>query len=380
MICRRIKILYLITGLKTGGAEIALSDLVKSLDRNSFYPIVASIIPIGRIGQEIKKEGIDTRCLNISFKYNPLIIIKLFLLIYREKPDILHTHLFHANFLGRIIGKICGIPIIISTFHNEQAGSRIRKNLLKFTDKFVNINIAVSFWVAKKIIESKIISRKKIKVIYNGINLNKFSYLDYRTRGEIRKKLHIDENNKVLVSVGRLHKTKDYINLIKAIGILCRKYADLKLIIIGSGEEDCKINQQIERSGLKNNILLLGEKRNISEYLNSGDIFVLSSECEGFGIVIVEAMASGLLVVATKAGGISEIVEDGKTGFLVEPKNDQKLAEKINYALNLPMEERKKIIEYGRKVVEEKFYLGRMIKEHEELYFNLLKENEWTRK
>lgn len=368
---KKIKILFLITGLNTGGAEIILRDLIKNLNKDKFFPVVVSIVPIGDIGREIKKTGIDVKSLNINFKYNLLIIARLFFLMRKEKPDILHTHLFHANFLGRIVGKICRVPIIISTFHSEQEKGIIREKLLKYTDRFTNINITVSVGVAKEITKLKITSERKINVIYNGVSLDKFRYKDYAFRGKTREEMDISGDKKVLISVGRLHKVKGYINLIKAIELLNQKDPNITLVIIGDGGERSNLEQQIKKTGLKEKILLLGQKEDVSKYLNAGDIFVLSSKWEGFGIAIVEAMACGILVIATKVGGVPELVEDGKTGFLVEPGNARALAQKIQYVLNLPEEHRKKIGENARKLVEEKFSLQKMVREYEDLYARL---------
>ena len=112
-------------------------------------------------------------------------------------------------------------------------------------------------------------------------------------------------------------------------------------MIIGEGDEKEFLEKQIISLGLKDSVFLLGQKDDIFRYLNAADIFVLASLWEGFGVAVAEAMACGLPVVATSVGGIPEVVEDGKTGFLVEPKNSELLAEKIEYILNFSEEERK---------------------------------------
>jgi len=234
---KKIKILYLITGLEMGGAEMILDSINKKIDKNIYKVKILSLTSIGHIGKKIQKQGGDVSAINIRFKYNPLIFIKLIVFIKKYKPDILHAHLFHANFLGRITGKLCGVAVIISTFHSEKEEGFIRKKLLQYTDKFTNINIAVSKKVSEEFIKLKIVSRNKIKVIYNGINLDKFYCKDYFLREKIKQKMNIDKRKKILISVGRLHKAKGHFYLINAFKIIKKNNPESVLIIIGEGDE-----------------------------------------------------------------------------------------------------------------------------------------------
>ena len=314
---KKTKILYLITGLHVGGAEMVLYRLLKKLNREKYEPVVVSIIPIVGIGERIEEEGIKILSLNAKFKCNPLIIWRVISIIKKEKPQILHSFLFHANFLGRVIGKLRNVPIIISSIHNEYFGGILREKLLKWTDRFCNITTIVSKGAAERMIDLKVVSKNKLKVIYNGIDLENFPFRKLEARTKIRKELNIEENKKILISVGRLHEAKGCPYLIKAMKILKEKYPHILLIVLGEGPEGKKIEEQIKELKLEKNILLLGQKENISEYLNASDVFVMPSLWEGLPIALLEAMACGLPVVATRVGGVPEVVEDGKSSFLV---------------------------------------------------------------
>lgn len=372
---KKTKILYLITGLHVGGAEMVLYRLLKKLNREKYEPVVVSIIPIVGIGERIEEEGIKILSLNAKFKCNPLIIWRVISIIKKEKPQILHSFLFHANFLGRVIGKLRNVPIIISSIHSEYFGGILREKLLKWTDRFCNITTIVSKGAAERMIDLKVVSKNKLKVIYNGIDLENFPFRKLEARTKIRKELNIEENKKILISVGRLHEAKGCPYLIKAMKILKEKYPHILLIVLGEGPEGKKIEEQIKELKLEKNILLLGQKENISEYLNASDVFVMPSLWEGLPIALLEAMACGLPVVATRVGGVPEVVEDGKSGFLVELKNPRGLAEKIIKTLEMSEEERKKMGERGRKIVEKKFSIEQMVKEYENLYQELLEKN-----
>jgi len=369
---KKIKILYLITGLKTGGAEIALYRLLKGLNSKEYDAVVVSIVPISEIGEKIKKGGFKVLSLNSKFKFDPSIIFRLISVFKKERPYILHCFLFHANFLGRIIGKLFKIPIIISSIHNEIFGGKIREKLLKYTDVLSDVTVVISFKVAEKMIREKIVSKNKLRVIYYGIDLKEFSFQNKDARKKIREELGINEKQLLLISVGRLVEAKGYPFLIKAMYKLKEKYSELTLIILGEGEDRKKIEGQTKNLKLENNVLLLGRKDNVADYLNAADIFVLASLWEGMPIAILEAMACGLPVVATKVSGIPEIIFDKETGLLAEPQNLNDLVKKIDYLLSLPDEKRKEMGEKAKNKIKENFSLNKMVREYENLYENLL--------
>jgi len=149
---------------------------------------------------------------------------------------------------------------------------------------------------------------------------------------------------------------------------LKKKYRDIKLLVLGEGKDKNKLEVQIRDFNLEKNIFLLGRKENVSDHLNASDVFVMPSLWEGLPLALLEAMICGLPVVATNVGGVPEVITDGKNGFLVEPKNSLILAKKIEYLLNLEPERRKKMGLEGKKIVEEKFSLEKMVKNYENLY------------
>jgi len=370
----KIKILYLITGLKMGGAEMLLYRLLINLDRKKYEPVIVSITSIAEIGRKIEKLKVKTLDLRVKFKYDFFAFLKFIIFLKKEKPQILHSHLFHANLLGRITGKICKVPIIISTIHNVNFGGKLREKLLKYTDKFCNFTIVISQIVAKEMIEKKIVPKNKLKIICNGIDFKEFNLNKNKVQKKINRELKIKKNQNILISVGRLTEQKGYFYMIETVRILNKKYSDLIWIVLGDGEDKMKLEKQIKIENLQKNILFLGIKENVVEYLFDSDIFIMPSLWEGLPLSLLEAMACGLPVIATNVGGIPEIVKDKISGFLVEPKNPTILAEKIEYLLNLDIDSRKKMGIEGRKIVEEKFSLRKMVEKYENLYEKLLTE------
>ena len=266
------------------------------------------------------------------------------------------------------------MPIIISSIHSEYIGGFLRNRLLQITDSLDDVVTIVSQKASETMLKSKTASANKLLVIYNGIDLNKFIFQDKKARKEIRKELNLKKDDKVLISIGRLFKAKGYPYLIEAIKILKSKYPDIKLLIIGEGEEKNKLETQTRELNLEKNIFFLGRKENVSNCLNASDIFVLASLWEGFGLAIVEAMACGLPVITTNVGGIPEIIQDKISGLLVDPKDSEILAQKIDYLLNLDADSKERFALKGRKIVEQKFPLEKMMTKYEELYYKLLKQ------
>ncbi len=369
---RKTRILYLITGLNIGGAEVVLYNLTKKINKKAFEIVVVSIIPIGEIGKKIEKEGFKVLSLNAKFKYNPLIFFRFLKILRKEKIDILHAHMFHANLLGRIAGKMCRVPIIISTIHNENFGGKTRELLICHTRLLGIKTVVISKKVGETMLKKRVVSKKEIVVIENGIDTEEFSPREDDNIKKTRTSLGIPKGIPVFLSVGRIEEQKGYPCLIDALEILDRKGINFCMLILGEGREREKIENLVKEKKLNKKIYLLGNKKNVKEYLTASDMFIMPSFWEGLPLALLEAMASGLIVVATEAGGIPGVINDKENGFLVEPKNSEVLAEKIAYVLNLPEEERKRIENKARKAIRKRFSSEKMIKEYEKIYEKLL--------
>ena len=187
--------------------------------------------------------------------------------------------------------------------------------------------------------------------------------------------MKIPQNITILISVGRLVKEKGYNYLVEVIHYFrsWNRSNNVILFIIGEGKERKKIEAKIRKLGLSKSVFLLGEKKDISNYLHAADIFITSSLHEGFSLVTFEAAYARLPIVSTKTGCVPEIIEDNKTGFLVDAGNSMALAKKIEHVLSLSKKERSEIAKGARKIVEEKLSVKKMVENYELLYQELLK-------
>jgi len=207
-----------------------------------------------------------------------------------------------------------------------------------------------------------IIPEDKIKLIYNGIEIADRIEPDF----SLRKKYDLGEEEHILINVGRLASEKGHDLLLEAVKELNREMKNWKLLIVGEGPERDNIIRQVKKYELDDRVILTGFVDNVNDYLVQADLMVHSARIEGFGLVLAEAMAAGLPVVAAAASNIPEIIRDGEVGLLAEKENPEELAEKIKFLL----ENNSLRAEYGskgREFVKENFSISRMISEYEEL-------------
>lgn len=360
---KKRKILYLINSFNIGGAEKAMAKIVSNLDKEKYNIIVVALrMGSGQIISGIEKRGIEIINLGARNKFDFRVAIKLYKLLKKKEINILWCSLFHATILGRIIGKLAKIPIIINWEHSERFNGLYRATLNKITSSLSNVIIADSEKVASQFKNRLKISSRRVKVIpIGGLDLKNYY------------KLNTKKDTKCIIgSVGSLREPKGYPYLIKAAKIVTEKYPEAEFIIAGEGPAKEKLEQLILRTNLSSNFKLLGYQSDIPKILSKIDIYVQPSLWEGLCMTVIEAMAASLPVIASDVGGISESVINGRTGFLTPPKNPEILAKKIVHLIENP-NLRKKMGEKGRKIVEEKYPLNKMIVKIENLLDKIIK-------
>lgn len=368
-----IKILYLDHVPYEGGAEVSLKELVKNLDKKRFEAIV--VCPKNApYAKELGKT--DIRVVDFNYHWTaykfifPLLYdcIRLMGLIRREVPQIIHTNTRVTNQLGGLINIYC--QAVFNHIRDRDPLPSWKFKLIGNADLLIaNSRKTKEFLIAGGV------PQDKIRLIYNGIDINKFDPERFN-RTVCKEKLGIAKNQKVITTIGQIYPRKGISFLIKACKRLAfaESHAELKvkLLIVGSDPTPNERNltflkSLISRLNLEEKVEFLGYREDIPDILAATDVFVLPSLEEPFGRVLIEAMAMKVPVVATNVGGIPEIVEDGKSGFLVPPKDPKALAEKLLVLLK-DDKMREEFGIQGRKIVEEKFTLEKHIKEIEKIY------------
>lgn len=345
---KKIKVIHIITRLILGGAQENTYLTTKLLDKNKYEVILISGPTFGEEGSiedKVKEEKIRLIIIQeltreISLLQDLIAFLKLYGIIKKEKPDIVHTHTSKAGILGRFAAKISGVPIIIHTPHGHVFQSYygfFKTKLFLFLERFASVItdkiITLTDVEKEEHLQFKVGKREKFITIFSGVELDKFLNVNVN-KNKKREELGLNKDDKVLCCVARLVPVKGHKYLIEAMPKILKEIPNVKLLIIGDGELRQDLENLAKNIGIADKIIFLGLRFDVPELLSILDLFVLPSLNEGMGKVLIEAMACSLPVVASEVGGIKEIVINNETGMLVPPKDSEKMAKNIVYLLN----------------------------------------------
>jgi glycosyltransferase involved in cell wall biosynthesis len=321
-----VRILYLIVDLTVGGAEDHLLSLARNLDRTRFLPVVCCIGRKGSIGTEIEAAGVRVEELGKLRKggFDREIVPLLRSLIRRERIDLVHAHMYHANLYGRLAAFREGVPAVVSV-HNTYVRPKILRRVLNgWLARRTPFILAGSEAIRDDIVKYDGVPPGKIHVIPYGVDAEMFHCT--LSREEVREKLGLPGNRFLVGTVGRLEEQKGQKNLIEAVGRLRREGREVTLLIVGSGREEDRLRERARREGVGDAVLFLGTRRDLPELFRAMDVFAFPSLWEGFPIALLSAMAAGLPVVVTPVGGVPEVVKDGFNGWVVPAGDPAALA------------------------------------------------------
>jgi glycosyltransferase involved in cell wall biosynthesis len=380
---------HIISRMVTGGAEENTLFTIQGLDKNRYD--IDLIVgeecnkDIFKIGE---KSGFNIIQINglkgkLNFFFDPIILIKLIIVLKRNCYDIVHTHTTKTGILGRLAARIAGVPIIICGLHGtaiQTFSSKILNCALMFFEKltglFTDTYISVSEILSKNYKEKGIGTKSKYYTVYSGMNLdNFFNVRENIKQEEIIKELRIASDNFIIGTIGRLEVAKGHKFTIEAFKKVQeeRKNSPLKLMIIGEGEEKKNLIKYARKLGLEEKVIFTGYRKDIEKIMAIMDIFVLSSLREGLPRVLVQAAAVGVPLIAFNVDGVPEVIKNNYNGFLVSPKAVEELADKIiKYIDNEEL-----IVlhgQRGREFVKGKWSIEDMVNKIDNIYQELIKE------
>ena len=375
----KIKILYIITSSGIGGAEKILYYTATGLDYNKYDISVCSLKNKGEIARALEKQGIEVCCLHmggrerfLGWLSSIIALIRLFPYLIRIRPTIVHSFLFRANILARIAGYLTGVPIVISSVRVMGGEKKYFHYVERITSFMVDHYVTVSESVKRYIIDKSKISAEKISVIYNGVNIKS---QDNSYEQNPKMPFKIKDKDRILMTVGRLHKQKGHCYLIQAVSKVRKEFPKVKLLVTGEGEEENNLKKLVKSLDLMNEVIFAGLSSDIERILPMAELFILPSLWEGLPNALLEAMAAGKPVVATKVGGIPEIVVHGETGVLIPPRDTDALAAVIIDLLQNRLKA-KDMGEAGRIRAGKRFSIYKMIEKTENLYQELSKKKQ----
>lgn len=358
-----MKILYVITGLGVGGAEnvvINLADKAKSLGHEVTIAYLTGRVELAPNDKEISLISLGITNYKDFFKA----ISRLRKLIQQLNPDIVHSHMVHANILSRLVTLFVSIPRLVCTAHSTDEGGPARMLAYRLTDRLADITTNVSIEAVQVFERKGAVPKNKMLAVANGIDTTRF-VKDFSLRQSIRNELNLG-NTFTLLAVGRLEPPKDYLNLLQALRLVLEQGKSAHLLIAGSGSEESKLKIFANQLDLTNHITWLGIRKDVESVMNAADLFVLSSAFEGFGLVVAEAMSCEKVVVATDCGGVREVV--GAPELLVPPKDAELLARKIISVMEKSEAERAALGKSLRERVVDNYSFNKMFEEYMNLY------------
>jgi len=316
-------------------------------------------------------------CDSTSRSQYPLGMMRLSRFLRRQQIDILHTHLFEPSVIGLSAGLLARTPVRVMTRHYSDYHTRINKNwhvrLDQLCTRLSNAVIAVSQHTAEHMIEKEFAPDSKVRAIVNGIDFDRAKVSGNDAKSRIRREFNAEESYLLLI-VARLHPEKGHTYLFKALSDIRRRVnKPVRLLVAGTGPFDSDYRQQVEANGCEDIVSFLGFRKDSADLMAAADLVVLPSVAEAFGLALTEALYIGTPVVATRVGGIPEIVDDGVDGVLVPPGDSAALADAIADLLNDPAR-LKKMMGAGRDKVLSRFRFDNMVRAYEELYLEVARE------
>lgn len=373
---RRLRLAHVITGLELGGGGAVVLTIARALDRTRFDMDVFCILEGGAGEAELRALGCGVTILERAWdyrrrvlSYSPTKTLELSRLLRAGRYDVVHTHLFPADVIGRIAGRLAGIPVSVKSLHN-MGGWKTRRHLMtdrllaSWTDRVICCS---DFQKSVAATQEKLADDAAV-TIHHGVRLSRFEpRID---RPAYLTSLGLRADRLTIGTVGRPIPEKGHRYLLDAMPHIVASHPDVQFLIVGDGALRPELESRTATLGLTDRVRFVGARPDVPELLAAMDIFVFPSVSEGFGIAVVEAMASRLPVVASNVGPLPEIVIDGDTGALVPTADGPALAAAVNRLID-DEHLRRQLALAGRARVEARFTDRHMVGTLESLYINL---------
>jgi glycosyltransferase involved in cell wall biosynthesis len=332
---RRLRVLSLVDTLRPGGAERLAATLAIRLDPSRFEPTVCvsrAITAPSPLIDDLEEAGVSILRLSRTSRgalwaWSPLVTF-----LRRERVDVLHAHMFGSNAWGAVLATLSRVPVFVAHVHSWAFEDRPLRVFLdrELIARAADAVLAVSEEDRRRMIGVGRIPPTKVRLVTNGI-------VPLRPSGSnVRAELGIPPEAEVVGTIAVLRPEKAHEVLIEAADLLAREFPRLRMLIAGMGPEEDRLRELVREKGLQETVIMLGFRRNVADVLAAVDVAVFSSDREGSPLAVMESMAAGKPVVATRVGGVPDLVVDGVQGLLVPPRDPRALADAVGRLLRDP--------------------------------------------
>lgn len=331
---KRPLIVHLVYRLDFGGLETLLVECVNNLPADRFRHAIVCLTDYTAFAKKIRDRNVELHALHKPPGLGLETHFKLWRLLRKLKPAILHTYNLAAIEYA-FTATLAGVPVRVHAEHGRDAadpeGKNPRHNMLRrllvpFIDRYIPVSADLARWLQNVVG----IPGAKVQLIHNGVNTDKFyPVVNRQERTQRPQPVPFDEDCFVIGTVGRIQDVKNHIGLVDAFTIMKQLTPDssrLRLAIVGDGPLMPALQKKVSDSGLEESVWLPGARNDIADIMRGLDLFVLPSLAEGTPVTVLEAMACGLPVVASRVGGLPEVVEENLNGLLVPPADAAALA------------------------------------------------------
>ncbi|MBZ0309077.1 MAG: glycosyltransferase family 4 protein [Anaerolineae bacterium] len=328
-----MQVLHILKGLGLAGAENHLMTLLAGLREQGIDARLLLWVSADKSAEDIvteaQKRGIPIERWVMPGNFAPGFFMKLVRYLRQQKPDIVHTHLVHAETYAIPAARLAGVPMVVNSSHNDDPFRhhpvfKVRSRILW---RLTHQGIAISDAIRQFLIEVEGAKPEQVRTIYYGLTPS--PALGTNNSG-------VGENVRMIGSVCRLVPQKGISYALEAVKLLLPYYPTLKYMIVGDGVLRNELEQQAKKLGISTHVHFLGWRQDVKEQMAQFEIFLAPSLWEGFGLVFLEAMGQALPIVTSRVSAIPEVVQDGITGILVPPQNSDALAEAIKKLLDNP--------------------------------------------
>lgn len=322
----RLTVCQVLHTLEVGGAEVLAGRIARAMTPRLRF-VFACLDGLGTLGAQLQSEGFAVEVLDRRPGVDVTSMRRLAGLWRREQVDVVHAHQYTPFFYCLSAGMMRRRPPVLFTEHGRWFPDYPRRKRILFNRMFLrrcDRVVAVGESVRRALVDNEGIARRRIELVYNGIDLRRYSHP--RDRDGMRAALGLADGDFAMVQVARLDALKDHLTAVRTIAEVRKELPAVRLLVVGQGPEEAAIRAEIAARGLEAHVRLLGLRQDVPDILAAADLFLLTSVSEGIPLTLIEAMAARLAIVSTNVGGVPEVVLDGTTGLLAPARDERALA------------------------------------------------------